>query len=244
MIMAHGLLGKKLGMTQIFDRRGRRVPVTMIEAGPCYVLQVKTVASDGYNAVRLGFDPKGEKRTNRPEAGLIAKVNRSLEGKNESGESKGDEAGSRDRKHTKRAEPIRSVRFIREIRVPDPGSYRVGQRIAVDIFQIGDKVDVIGKSKGRGFAGTIKRFHTSRGPETHGSRHHRRPGSLGASAFPSRTFKGKGIPGHMGNHRTTTPNLTVVQTDPENNLLAVKGSVPGHTNGYVIIRKNARVRKG
>jgi len=232
-------------MTQLFDPKGRLVPVTMIQAGPCYVLQVKTVASDGYNAVRLGFDPKSEKRTNRPEAGLIAKVNRTLGDENDHpGESKGDETAGRDRKHAKRAEQVRPVRFIRELRVPDPDSYRVGQCIAVDIFEVGEKVDVIGKSKGRGFAGTIKRFHTKRGPETHGSRYHRRPGSMGASAFPSRTFKGKGVPGHMGNHRTTTLNLTVVQTDPENNLLAVKGSIPGHINGYVIIRKNVRTRKG
>jgi len=243
-IMGHGLLGKKLGMTQLFDPKGRRVPVTLIQAGPCYVLQVKTIASDGYNAVRLGFDPKREKRTNRPESGLIEKVNRAIKGDDAPAEPAGEDAAARKSKRAERLETISPVRFIREIRVADPMSYRVGQRIAVDIFEVGEKVDVIGTSKGRGFAGPIKRHHSKPGPDTHGSMYHRRPGSMGGSSWPSRVFKGKPLAGHMGHQRTTTLNLIVVQTDPENNLIALKGSVPGHTNGYVIIRKNVRSRKG
>lgn len=239
-----GLLGKKLGMTQIYDSDGRPVPVTLIEAGPCYVLQVKTVEKDGYNAVQLGFDPKDEKRAKKPELGLIEKINEELEKqwKAAAGEAQADEG--RKGKRRERPEKLRPMRYVREIRVPDPSIYEVGQRIDVDIFEVGEKVDVIGTSKGRGFAGTVKRFGTRRGPETHGSMYHRRPGSLGASSFPSRTFKGKVMPGHMGNRRTTILNLRVVQTDTERHLLAVKGSVPGHINGYVVIRKNSRSRKG
>jgi len=243
--MAGGLLGKKLGMTRVFDSQGRVVPVTLIEAGPCYVLQVKTVATDGYNAIRLGFGVKSEKHTKRPEMGLIEKVNRvAAEGGEGAQAAEEQQAKEGKGKRADRPEPIRPPRFIREIRVPDPDNYRVGQRLDVGIFEVGEKVDIVGTSKGRGFAGTVKRFGTKRGPETHGSRYHRRPGSLGASAFPSRVFKGKGLPGHMGNRRTTIRNLTVVETDAENNLLAVKGSVPGHVNAYVIIRKNTLSRKG
>lgn len=245
--MAYGLLGKKLGMTQLFDTNGRLVPVTLIEAGPCYVLQVKTARSDGYNAVQLGFHNKSSKRANRPEMGLIDKVNEIVKERvlAKSDEEASDGAkGQKKGKRTTRGEPIQPVRFVREIRVPDPDSYQVGQELGVDIFEIGEKVDVTGTSKGRGFAGTIKRHGTSRGPETHGSRYHRRPGSMGPSAYPSRVFKGKKLPGHMGNRRATSLKLTVVQTDPENNVLAVKGSVPGHVNSYLIIRKNVRGGKG
>jgi large subunit ribosomal protein L3 len=241
--MEHGLLGKKLGMTQVFDPKGRLVPVTLIQAGPCTVLQVKTVATDGYNAVRLGFDAKKEKQTKRPEQGLVAKVNRLIKTETEAGESAGDES-SRKAKRAERVEPIVAPRVIREFRVSDPESYRVGQRLAVDIFQIGEKVDIIGTSKGRGFAGPYKRHHSKPGPDSHGSMYHRRPGSMGGSSWPSRVFPNKPLAGHMGNQRSTILNLRVVQTDPENNLIAVKGSVPGHINAFVIIRKNVRDRKG
>jgi len=238
--MGQGLLGKKLGMTQVFDPKGRLVPVTLIQAGPCYVLQVRTVASDGYNAVRLGFDAKGEKQTTRPENGLIAKVNSLVRGE---AEAVGEEGAGHKTKRAERIETLSPVRFIREIRVNDPDDYRVGQRIAADIFEIGEKVDVIGTSKGRGFQGPYKRHHSKPGPETHGSMYHRRPGSMGGSSWPSRVFKNKPLAGHMGNQRSTTLNLIVVQTDLENNLIALKGSVPGHVNAYVIIRKNVRSRK-
>jgi len=238
--MKEGLLGKKLGMTRVFDPKGRLVPVTLLQAGPCYVLQVKTMATDGYNAIRLGFESKTDKHTNRPESGLIAKVNQLIKSESAAGESTGDEAAGHKSKRAERIEAIAPPRYIREIRVSDPQKYRVGQRIAADIFQVGEKVDIIGTSKGRGFAGPIKRHHSKPGPETHGSMYHRRPGSMGGSSWPSRTFPGKPLAGHMGNHRSTSQNLRVVQTDPENNLIAVKGSVPGHVNGFVIIHKNVR----
>ena len=239
--MAHGLLGKKLGMTHLFDTEGRMVPVTLILAGPCYVLQVKTTESDGYNALQLGFEARGEKNATKPELGLIEKVNQLLKDNPGDG-SDGEESGGKSKRGA--APKITPMRYIRELRIPDPENYHVGQRVDVNGFEVGEKVDVIGTSKGRGFAGSIKRHGTSRGPESHGSRYHRRPGSMGPSAYPSRVFKGKKLPGHMGNHRTTTTNLTVMQTDEENHLIAVKGSVPGHINGFVIIRKNARSRKG
>jgi len=242
--MGQGLLGKKLGMTQIFDPKGRLVPVTLIQAGPCYVLQVKTIASDGYNAVRLGFESKNEKHTNRPENGLIIKINDLLKSESESSPPAGEEAAARKSKRGERIEPIAAPRYIREIRVSDPQNYRVGQRIAADIFQVGEKIDVIGTSKGRGFAGPVKRHHSKPGPDSHGSMYHRRPGSMGGSSWPSRVLPGKPLAGHMGNHRCTAQSLKVVQTDPENNLIAVKGSIPGHINGFVIICKNVRSRKG
>jgi len=237
--MEQGLLGKKLGMTQVFDPKGRLVPVTLLQAGPCYVLQVKTVATDGYNAVRLGFDAKREKQTNLPDGGLIAKVNRLIQGE---GEAAGDEGAAH--KRPERVEPLSPLRYIREIRVKDPNSYHIGQKFSVEIFQIGERVDIIGTSKGRGFQGPYKRHHSKPGPDSHGSMYHRRPGSMGGSSWPSRVFKNKPLAGHMGDQRCTTLNLVVVQTDPENNLIAVKGSVPGHVNAYVIIRKNIRSRKG
>ncbi|MCX8036966.1 MAG: 50S ribosomal protein L3 [Candidatus Sumerlaeia bacterium] len=240
--MTNGLLGKKLGMTQVFDPKGRLVPVTLIQAGPCYVLQVKTVATDGYNAIRLGFDTKREKSTNKPDQGLIDKVNEAVKAQ-EGADSGGEDAAGRKGRREK-TPVLPPLRYIREIRVNDPSNYHVGQRISADIFQIGEKVDVIGTSKGRGFQGPYKRHHSKPGPETHGSMYHRRPGSMGGSSWPSRVFPGKPLAGHMGNHRSTTLNLQVVQTDPENNLIAVKGSVPGHVNAFVIIRKNIRSRKG
>jgi len=242
--MGHGLLGKKLGMTQVFDPKGRLVPVTLIQAGPCYVLQVKTLATDGYNAVRLGFEAKRDKLTNRPDNGLIEKVNRLIKGEGEPAEAAGEDAAARKSKRGERVETLAPPRYIREIRVEDPEKYRVGQRLAVDIFQIGEKVDIIGTSKGRGFQGPVKRHHSKPGPDTHGSMYHRRPGSMGGSSWPSRVFPGKPLAGHMGSQRSTSQNLRVVQTDPENNLIAVRGSVPGHTNAFVIIRTIVRARKG
>lgn len=205
--MPLGILGKKLGMSQMFDERGTLIPVTIIAAGPCPILQTKSPERDGYTAVQLGFDPKPEKSSNKPEMG-----------------------------HAKAAESG-PMRYVREFRVDDTDGLTVGEKLDASIFEVGEKVDVIGKSLGRGFAGTIKRYNTSRGPESHGSMYHRRPGSMGASAYPSHTFKGKHLPGHMGDARVTIKNLIVVMADPENNLIAVRGSVPGHKNGYVMIRK-------
>jgi large subunit ribosomal protein L3 len=215
--MPLGLLGKKLGMSQIFDRDGRLVPVTYIEAGPCTVLQKKTVDSDGYNAVQLGFGPKREKNTTRPLMGHFKK------------------AGSP------------PLRFVREFRFDDNNGFDqvpdVGQPVTVAVFKEGDHVDVVGVSKGRGFASPIKRWHVKRGPETHGSMYHRRAGSQGASSYPSRTWKNKHAAGHMGNERCTAVNLVVVGTDAERNLLIVRGSVPGHVNSFVMIRPTVRAKK-
>ena len=211
--MLLGLLGKKLGMSQIFDENGRLVPVTLIEAGPCPILQKKEKSKDGYDALQIGFDPKPKRLTNKPEMGRFNKSN------------------------------VSPIRFMREIRIQDVSKYEVGQVLDVEVFKEGEKVDVTGISKGRGFAGTIKRHHTSRGPESHGSMYHRGPGSMGGSSDPSRVFKGKALPGHMGNSRCTIQNLKVVKTDKEKNLLVLRGSVPGHMNSYLLIRKSVKVQR-
>ena len=208
--MPLGILGKKLGMSKMFDEQGILSPVTLIEAGPCPILQVRSQESDGYLAVQLGFDPKPEKRAIKAELG-----------------------------HAKKA-GVSPVCFSREFRVESVQSFAPGATIDVGIFAVGEKVDIIGKSIGRGFAGPIKRHHVRRGPETHGSMYHRRPGSMGASSFPSRTFKGKKLAGHMGAERVTMKNLVVLMVDKEKNLLAIRGSVPGHKNGYVMIRKTSQ----
>lgn len=216
--MPIGLLGRKLGMSQIFDQHGRLVPVTFIEAGPCVVLDKKTSDDDGYTAVQLGFGQRKEKNTPRPLLGQFKKVG------------------------------IPPMRFIREFRLEDSGLLaslpEVGGVLKVsDIFKEGEHVDVVGVSKGRGFASPIKRWHTHRGPETHGSMYHRRPGSQGASSYPSRTWKGKHAAGHMGAVRSTALNLVIVRTDEDKNLILVRGSVPGHNNSLVIIRKTLRAKK-
>lgn len=204
-------------MSQIFDKDGKLVPVTYIQAGPCYVIQRKSKVTDGYEAVQVGFDEKKEKNVTKPLAGHFKKAG------------------------------VPSLRFVREFRMEDAGDGEavpeVGQSINVDIFKEGDHIDVVGISKGRGFASPIKRWHTKRGPETHGSMYHRRAGSQGASSFPSRTWKNKHAAGHMGAERCTVLNLVVVKTDPEKNLLIVRGSVPGHNNSYVVIRKTVRAKK-
>ncbi len=205
-----GLLGKKIGMTQVFTEDGQVVPVTAIETGPCSVLQVKTVESDGYNALQLAFDSVKETRLKKPLRGKFKKLN------------------------------ISPKRFVKEIRVIDIKPYALGQDIDVSMFAPGEYVDVIGTSIGKGFQGGIKRWGWARGPETHGSMSHRAPGSIGASAYPSRVVKGHHLPGHMGCARITVHNLEVIRVDKENNLLVVKGSVPGHDNSYLIIHKSTR----
>ncbi|OUM87990.1 MAG: 50S ribosomal protein L3 [Bacillus thermozeamaize] len=203
--MMKGILGKKLGMTQVFTEDGNVVPVTVIEAGPCVVLQKKTPEKDGYVAIQIGFEDKKEHRANKPEKGHAAK------------------AGTTPK------------RVIREIRNVDLDSYELGQEIKVDIFSEGELVDVTGISKGKGFAGAIKRHNQSRGPMAHGSKYHRGPGSLGAIA-PNRVFKGMPLPGRMGGDRVTIQNLEVVKVIPEKNLILVKGAVPGTRKSYVTIK--------
>lgn len=212
--MAIGLIGKKLGMTQIFDEEGRAIPVTVIEAGPCPVLQVKTPDTDRYSAVQIGFEELRPRRANKPAQG-----------------------------HAKKA-GTKPHRVVREFRVDEPAAFSVGQVLSIDLFADGEKVDVVGVSKGRGFQGVIKRHKAARCAETHGSMYHRRPGSGGASSDPSHTYKGKIGYGRMGAERSTAQNLRVVRLDKEKNLLLVRGSVPGHNNGYVMVAKARKVSAG
>ena len=202
--MIQGFLGRKIGMTQIFREDGRVVPVTIIEAGPCVVTQVKTKETDGYEAVQLGF---GEvKRRNKPLSG-----------------------------HLKNS---RLSRYLREVAADDTSEYEVGQTIGVDIFEAGEKVDIIGRSKGRGFAGVMKRWGFKGGPKTHGqSDRARAPGSIGGGTTPGRVYKGLKMAGHMGNRRITVKGLEVIEVDAERNLLLVKGGIPGATNSLVQIRR-------
>jgi len=202
-----GLLARKVGMTQLYDEQGRVVPVTLLAAGPCTVAQVKTPEKDGYAAIQIGFGQKREKRTNRPLRG-----------------------------HLKKHGGAASARMIRELRMDDVSAYQPGQQITVSIFPVGSQVDVIGVSKGRGFAGVVRRHHFTAGRETHGVTTHKQPGSIGASAYPSRVIKGKRLPGRMGGARVTVKNLDVIGIDAEQHLLWVRGSVPGAPNGMVLIR--------
>jgi large subunit ribosomal protein L3 len=203
-----GLLGKKLGMTQIFDDRGEVIPVTVIEAGPCYITQKKTLESDGYTAVQLGFEEVKPTRVNKPELGHLAKNH------------------------------LPSLRYLREFRVEDHSDLSEGQKLDAGVFEVGDLVDVIGVSKGKGFAGAVKRHHFSGGPRTHGqSDRLRAPGAIGAGSTPGRIIKGLRMAGRMGNDRVTVQNLEIALVDPERNLLAVKGAVPGARDGLLIIRQ-------
>ena len=209
--MLRGYLGKKIGMSRVFREDGRVVPVTMIQAGPCSVTQIKTSESDGYEAIQLGFDPV--KKLNKPEAG-----------------------------HLKGGSP---VRHLREVKADDVGEFELGQQISVDIFEPGELVDVIGKSKGRGFAGVMKRHGFGGGPRTHGqSDRARAPGSIGGGTTPGKVFKGLKMAGHMGNARITVKNLEVVQVDPDRNLLFLKGGVPGAPNGLLMIRRTGKRASG
>ena len=211
--MINGLLGKKIGMTQIFTKAGKSVPVTVIEAGPCVVLQVKSADKDGYTAVQLGFDAKSQNRTNKPDAGRFKKI---------------------------KTDP---VKFIREIRIDNTEGIKPADSVTVELFQAGDYVDIIGTSIGKGFQGGVKRWNWSRGPMSHGSMSHRAPGSIGATN-PDRVVKGHHLPGHMGNSRVTVQNMEVVDIDKENNLLIIKGAVPGAKGNYLVIKKAfKKVRK-
>ncbi|ADL42148.1 50S ribosomal protein L3 [Caldicellulosiruptor obsidiansis OB47] len=208
--MTKGILGKKIGMTQVFDEEGRVIPVTVIEAGPCVVVQKKTVEKDGYSAIQVGFEDIKESKLNKPLRGHFAKHG------------------------------VKPKRYLRELRLKDADKYEVGQEIRVDIFQPGERVDVTGISKAKGFQGVIKRHGQQRGPMSHGSMYHRRVGSMGSNTFPARTFPGKKMPGRMGGERVTVLNLQVVKVDPDRNLLLVKGSVPGNKNSLLIIRDSVK----
>ncbi|ETA81109.1 50S ribosomal protein L3 [Youngiibacter fragilis] len=207
--MKKAIIGKKIGMTQIFDENGKVVPVTVIEAIPNVVVQVKTVEKEGYAAVQVGFGEIREKLVNKPRQGQFKKA----------------------------GVPVK--RLLKELRLEN-SSLEVGSEIKVDTFAAGEKVDVSGLSKGKGFAGVIKKWNFHRGPETHGSKFHRAVGSMGASSSPSRTFKNKKMPGHMGHVNTTVLNLEVVKVMPEKNVILIKGGVPGPNKGVVVIRNSVK----
>lgn len=208
--MKKAILGKKVGMTQVFDKEGKAVPVTVIEAGPNVVVQKKTKENDGYEAIQVGFSDKNEKKVTKPLKGHFAKAK------------------------------VATRRYLRELRLEDVTGYEVGQEFRADVFVEGERVDVSGVSKGKGMQGTIKRYNAHTGPVTHGSKFHRAPGSMGASSDPSRTFKGKKLPGHMGAENTTVLNMEVVKIDPEKNILLVKGGVPGIRGSLVMIKNTVR----
>ncbi|HIS00027.1 MAG TPA: 50S ribosomal protein L3 [Candidatus Excrementavichristensenella intestinipullorum] len=212
--MEKAILGKKIGMTQIFLQDGRLVPVTVVEAGPCPVTQVKTVQSDGYEAVQVGFGELAEQRAkklkNKPELGHFAKAG------------------------------VPATRYLRELRLDDITSYKVGDQITCDVFAEGDHVDVTGTSKGHGFTGTIQRWNQHTGPMKHGSKYHRGVGSMGANSDPSRVFKNKHMPGQYGCERVTVQNLEVVRVDAQRNLLLIKGAVPGANGALLIVRSSVK----
>ena len=210
--MAKGILGKKLGMTQIFEADGRMIPVTVVEAGPCIVIQNKTEETDGYNAVQLGFGDLKEKHTNQPMKGHF------------------DKAG------------VSPVKFVRELRLSAPSEYTVGQKLAADIFAAGEMIDGTGVSRGKGFAGTIKRHNFACGPMAHGSKSHREPGSNGPmhSGPGGRVIKGKKLPGRMGGANVTVQRLTVAKVDLDRNLILVSGSIPGAAGSFVILKETVK----
>jgi large subunit ribosomal protein L3 len=209
--VSKGILGKKIGMTQVFTAEGKVVPVTVIEAGPCPVVQKKTVATDGYNAIQIGFSLLRESLSNKPRKGHFQKAS------------------------------LKPMRYIREFRINDVESYEIGQEVKVDLFTVGEKIDVVGTSKGKGFAGMIKRHNASRGPMAHGSKYHRRTGSLGAKG-PARVFKGRKLPGRMGGERVTVQNLEVVRIDVDKNLILIKGAVPGANKSMLILKPSVKAK--
>lgn len=208
--MVKAILGRKIGMTRIFAEDGRSVPVTVVEAGPCVITQIKTPERDGYRALQVGFGSRKEKHVNKPMKGHMDKAGKGY------------------------------FRVLQEVRVDNTDEMQLGQEIKADVFEVGERVDVIGLSKGKGFAGTIKRWGFSRGPVTHGCKSIRDPGSTGCATYPGRVIKGKKMAGQKGNKRTTVMNLSVVEIRSEENLLLIKGAVPGAENGIVFIRKTNR----
>ena len=208
--MKKAILGKKIGMTQFFRADGTMIPVTVIEAGPCPVVQKKTVANEGYDSVQLGFAELRDKLANKPRKGHFAKAG------------------------------VKAMRYLREFRLEDAASYEVGQIVKADVFHEGDKVDVSGTSKGHGFQGVVKRHGQGRGRMTHGSHFHRAPGSMSACSDPSRVFKTKNLPGHMGSEHVTVQNLEVVRVDAERNLMLIKGAVPGAKGSFVTVKSTVK----
>ena len=208
--MIKAIMGKKIGMTQIFDEQGKMIPVTVVEATPNVVVQIKTEENEGYNAIQIGFGEVAERLVNKPRKGTFAKAG------------------------------VEPKRFLKEFRLEDISSYSVKDEIKVTVFEAGEKVDITGISKGKGFQGVIRRWNFKRGPETHGSKFHRAPGSQGASSDPSRTFKNRKMPGHMGNVKTTVLNLEVVKIMPEQNVILIKGGIPGPNKGTVVIRNSVK----
>ncbi len=203
------LIGKKLGMTRYYDQSGQNVVVTILEAGPCYITEIRSKGKHGYDAVQLGFDPKREKVTTKPVLGHLKKA---------------------------KTKPLKIIKEFRNF--DSQADLKLGDEIKVDVFSIGDRITVTGISKGKGFAGAVKRHHFKGGPKTHGqSDRHRAPGSLGQSSYPSRVYKGIRMAGRMGNEKVTVKNLKVIKVDTEKNLLIVKGAVPGHIKNYVFIKK-------
>ena len=224
--MKKAILATKVGMTQIFNEDGVLVPVTVLQAGPCVVTQVKTVENDGYSAVQVGFVDKKERIVNKDKNGKKEIVHR--HGVNKALKGHFDKAG------------VSCKRYVREFRLDNAEEYTLGSEIKADVFAAGDKIDASAISKGKGFQGAIKRLGQSRGPMAHGSKFHRHQGSNGACSSPSRVFKGKGMPGHMGCVKVTVQNLTVVRVDAEKNLLLVKGAVPGPKKALVTIKESTR----
>ena len=221
--MKKAILATKIGMTQIFSEDGTLTPVTVLQAGPCVVTQVKTVENDGYEAVQVGFVDKKDKIVNKDKSGKKEIVHRHGVTKAEQG-------------HFAKA-GVSGKRFVREFKLENAGEYQLAQEIKVDIFEAGDKIDATAISKGKGFQGAIKRHNQHRGPMTHGSKYHRHAGSNGAASDPSKVFKGKKMPGQMGHVKVTVQNLEVVRVDTEKNLLLVKGSVPGPKKSLVTIKE-------
>ena len=208
--MNKAIMGTKLGMSQVFNADGTVIPVTVVLAGPCPVVQVKNADKDGYNAIQIGYGAIKEKNVTKPVAGHFKKAN------------------------------VGPVRKLRELRLADCSAYNVGDQIKCDVFAAGEKVDVTGTSKGKGFAGAVKRWNHHIGPKAHGSGYHRGVGSMGACSTPSRVFKNKKMSGHLGNERVTVQNLTVVKVDTERNLILLKGAVPGPKGGFVVIRDSVK----
>lgn len=207
--MIKAILGTKLGMTQVFDETGKAIPVTVVEAGPCVVVQKKTVDADGYNAIQVGFGEVKEQELNKPKKGHLAKAQ------------------------------TKPLRYLKEFRIEDASTFQLGQELKADVFAAGEWVDVVGTSKGKGFAGGIKRHNFSRGPMGHGSKYHRRPGSAGAKG-PARIFKGRKMPGRLGGKTITVQRLMVFRVDAERNLLLVRGAIPGPKKSLVTIKSSVK----
>ena len=225
--MKKAILATKVGMTQIFNEDGTLTPVTVLQAGPCAVTQIKTVENDGYSAVQVGFVDKKERIVNKDKGGKKEVIHR--HGANKAQKGHFDKAG------------VSCKRFIREFKLENADEYTLGSEIKADIFEAGDRVDATAISKGKGFQGAIKRHGQHRGPMTHGSKFHRHQGSNGACSSPSKVFKGKGMPGHMGCVKVTVQNLTVVRVDADKNLILVKGAVPGPRKALVTIKETTKV---